>query len=87
MAGNQHAGDRDRVKSLGAKALDDDAAGVSNVGFGYLFGGKGLSDWNRAMEIVGVRGAKAGDGAAGLGQEVANSEWVWTMPPIWGNSR
>ena len=67
MAGNQDAGNGDGVKAFGAKAADDDRAGIADIGLGDLFGGEGFGDRNRAMEVVGVSGAEAGNGAAGLG--------------------
>ena len=49
------------------EALDDDGAGVADVGFSHFGGGEGLGDGNRAVEVVGVGGAEAGNRAAGLG--------------------
>jgi len=66
VSGYEDAGDGDGVEALFAEEAGDDCAGVVNVGFVDLFGGEGLGDGNGAVEIVGVGGAEAGDGLAGL---------------------
>ena len=66
VTGDQDAGDGDRVEAAGAESADDDLAGRALVGFGHLLGGEEFGDRNRAMEVVGVGGAEAGNGAAGL---------------------
>jgi hypothetical protein len=66
VAGDKNAGDGNWVQVVLAEVLDDDGTGVPDVGFGDFVGGEGPRDGNRAVEIVGVGGAEAGDGAAGL---------------------
>ena len=53
-------------RSAGAEAADDDGAGVADVGLGDFFGGERFGDGDGAVEVVGVGGAEAGDGPAGL---------------------
>src|ERR1035441_1236356 len=67
VAGYQHAGDGKWVEILSAEAADDDSAGIADVGFGNLSGGEGFGDGNRAVEVVGMRGAETGDFSDGLG--------------------
>ena len=66
MTSDQHAGNGDRVKPLTSKAAHNDGAGVAHIGFGDFFCSERLGDGNRAVKVVGVRGAEAGNGAAGL---------------------
>jgi len=87
MSGDENSGDGKGIEIVLTEAAKDDGAGIADIGFGDLFGGEGLSDGNRAVEVVGVGGAEAGNFASGLRPGVANSEWVWTMPPMEGNSR
>jgi hypothetical protein len=49
------------------EAPDDDGGSVSNVALGNFLGGKGISNGNGTVEVVGVSCAKAGDRSAGLG--------------------
>src|SRR5271157_2548092 len=65
VAGDQYAGDGDGVEVVAAEKADDDGAGRADIGLCDLLGGEGFGDGNRAVEVVGVCGAKAGDGAAG----------------------
>ena len=67
VAGHQHAGNGDGIEVVGAEAADDDGAGIADVGFGDFIGGEGLGDGNGTVEVVGVGGAEARNGAAGLG--------------------
>src|SRR5271157_2276749 len=67
VAGYQDAGNGYRVETLGAEATDDNGPGIADVRLGDFFRGEGFGDRNRAMEVVGVGGAEAGDRAAGLG--------------------
>jgi hypothetical protein len=66
VAGDQDAGNGDGVEALEPEAADDDRAGIALVGLGDLLGGEGFGDGNGAVEVVGVGGAEAGNGAAGL---------------------
>ena len=67
VAGDQNSGNGNRVEAFGAKAAEDDSAGVADVGGGDFLGGEPFSDGNRAMEVVGVGGSQARDWLAGLG--------------------
>ena len=87
VPGDQHTRDGDGVEFLGAEAAHDHRTRVAHVGLGDFRGGERLGDGDRAVEVVGVGGAEAGDGRPAWAQAVANSEWVWTTPPICGNSR
>ena len=87
VAGNQNPGDGDGVKALLAEPANDDRAGIANVAGGDFLGGEGIGERDRTVEVVGMRGPKAGDRRQAWAQDVANSECVWTMPPICGNSR
>ena len=66
VAGDKDAGDGDGVEVVLAEVLDDNGAGVADVGFGDFVGSKGSGNRNGAVEIVGVGGAEAGNSAAGL---------------------
>jgi hypothetical protein len=66
MSGDENSGDGKGIEIVLTEAPEDDGAGVADIGFGDLFGGEGLSDGNRAVEVVGVGGAEAGNFASGL---------------------
>ena len=66
MARDQHAGHRDRIEVITAEAADDYRAGIADVGLGHLILCEGLGNRNRAVEIIGMGGAEAGNGAACL---------------------
>ena len=51
----------------GLEALGDDLAGVELVGLLDLFLGEAPHAGDGAIEVVGLRGAVAGDGTTGLG--------------------
>ena len=57
VARHQHAGDGNRIEFTGAEAAYDYRAGVADVARSNLFGGERLSDRNRTVKVVGVRGA------------------------------
>src|ERR1039457_4500753 len=66
VTGDEDARYSNGVQAFCAEAADDDCAGVAHVGGGDLLGGQGFSNRNRAVQVVSVSGAKAGDGAACL---------------------
>jgi len=66
VAGDKDAGNGDGVEILCAEAADDDRAGVADVAGGDLVGGQRFGDGNGAVEVVGVGGTEAGNGAASL---------------------
>ena len=67
VAGDKDAGDCNGVEGLGTEAADDYGAGIADVGLGDFGGGEGCGDGDGAMEVVGVGGAEARNGPAGLG--------------------
>lgn len=66
VPGHENAGDGDGVKIFGAKTADNDDTGIADVGFADFRGGERLGHGNGPMEVIGMGGAQAGDGAAGL---------------------
>ena len=66
VAGDKDTWNRDGIELVTVETADNDGAGVANVSRSNLFGCEGLGNRNRAVEVVGMRGAKAGDGPAGL---------------------
>jgi hypothetical protein len=67
VSGDEDSGDGDWVEVFGTEAADNYGSRVADVAGGDLFGGERLCDGNGAVEVVGVGGAEAGDGAASLG--------------------
>jgi hypothetical protein len=67
MTSNEHSGNGNRVKAVGAETSDYDGAGVANVARRDFLGGESLRNRDRAMEVIGVGGSEAGNGLAGLG--------------------
>src|ERR1700739_3187297 len=67
MTGDEDTGDGQRGEALGAKAANDDGAGVADVTGGDLCRGECFGDGDGAVKVVGVGGAEAGDWLAGLG--------------------
>jgi hypothetical protein len=67
MTGNEDSGYRDGVETLSAKTANDDGAGIANVAGGDFLSGESFCDRDGTVEVVGVGGAKAGNGLAGLG--------------------
>jgi hypothetical protein len=66
VAGAEDAGDLERVEIVPAEVADDDYAGVVLVAGGGFLGGERVGEWDGALEVIGVGGAEAGDGTAGL---------------------
>src|SRR5580658_4889681 len=66
MAGDQDAGCGNWIDSVLAESPNDDRAGAADVAAGNFLGGEGLGDRDRAVKVVGMGGAEAGDGFAGL---------------------
>ena len=66
MAGHEHARDVERVALARAKAFDNGLAGIELVIGGDFVGGHRAGDRDVAVKIVGMSGAQARDGAAGL---------------------
>ena len=66
MAGDQHSGYGDWIESSSLETASDDGSSIADVALGDFVGGKWLGDGNRTMEVIGVGGAEAGDGAPGL---------------------
>lgn len=54
------------IEPPGAKVSNDDCAGISHVAAGDFLRGEGFGDGDRAVEVIGVRGAEAGDGTSSL---------------------
>ena len=66
VTGDEDSGNGDGIEILFVKEAGDHCAGIENVGFVDLFGGERLGDGNGTVEVVGVGGAEARDGLAGL---------------------
>ena len=67
MAGDQNPGNGDRVEPILAEAPDNDCSCVADVAGRNFLGGEGFGEGDGSVEVVGVGGSEAGDGAAGLG--------------------
>ena len=67
VACDEHARDGKWVEVAGVEEACDDGACVEDVGLFDFVGGEGFGDGDFAVEVVGVGGAEAGNGAAGLG--------------------
>ena len=66
VSGDEDAGDCEGVEAAIVEEASDDGAGVEDVGLFDFVGSEGFGDGDLTVEVVGVGGAKAGDGAAGL---------------------
>src|SRR6202453_1657914 len=65
--GDEDARDGKGIERFRLEAADDDGTGVVDVALGYFLSGERFGDRYRTMEVIGVGGAEAGNGAAGLG--------------------
>src|ERR1700722_7699600 len=66
VAGYKNSGDGNGIKAPGAEPADDDGASTADIAGRDFFGGKGFGHRNRAVEVVGVGRAEAGNRLAGL---------------------
>ena len=66
MASDKNAGDGEGVQVFRLETPDNDRAGIAHVGLVDFLGGERFGDGDRSVEVVGVGGAEAGNGAASL---------------------